>query len=142
MTTKITQDWTMSDWEEFKAMWRFRIPKNMEHLVAGEDGTDQELIEKVLGGIENRIFDLSFIDTKNGGYFHIKEFDREESIEPTNIDVYSHAMDSSKQLEVMEDTEEPYGLVLLLEYGNRIYCIRANDEKEPLFPNDTAQIYC
>ena len=44
------------------------------NLIAGEDGTDEELIIEELNKISNKNFVVNFVDDRNDGYFKIQEF--------------------------------------------------------------------
>lgn len=60
----------VSDFNEFCK--KFQI---ISSKIAGDDGTDEELIIRELNKISNKTFVLNFIDDSRDGYFRIQQFE-------------------------------------------------------------------
>ena len=59
----------VSDFNEFCNLFNIN-----SELIAGENGTDEELIIEELNKISNKNFVLNFIDDRIDGYFRIQVF--------------------------------------------------------------------
>jgi len=63
------EEFEVSGYNEFCEMFKINSV-----LIAGNDGTDEELIYEELKKIPSKKFVLNFIDDKRDGYFKIQSF--------------------------------------------------------------------
>jgi hypothetical protein len=63
------EQFEISDFNEFCEIFKINSDK-----IAGDDGTDQELIIEELEKIYNKKFVVNFIDNRNDGYFRLQVF--------------------------------------------------------------------
>jgi hypothetical protein len=66
---KLKSEIECSDFNEFCDLFEIN-----SEFVAGENGTDEELILEELNKIKDTKFVLTFFDNKNGGYFKIQTY--------------------------------------------------------------------
>lgn len=79
MIAKVLHTFTVRDYSELYEMYKDgklglvdqRMPVDIPEMVAGDDGTDEELILNLLAQDPDNMYHVKFIDDSQDGYFEI-----------------------------------------------------------------------